>query len=57
VAAVVAAVVELHKHFAVLLPQNLAVAVGVGVGAESVKETHCQFEEVVAAAAVVVEAV
>lgn len=35
----VAAVVELHKHFSVLLPKNLAA--GAGAGAESVKETHC----------------
>ena len=48
----VAVAVELRKKFAVLLPQNLAVAVG--GGAESVKQTHCEFEEVVVAAAVVV---
>jgi hypothetical protein len=38
VAVVVEVVVELHKHFAVLLPQNLAVAVA---EAEAVKEPHC----------------
>jgi hypothetical protein len=41
VAAVVEVVVELHKHFAVLLPQNLAVAAVAVAEAEAVKEPHC----------------